>query len=340
MGVGGECVNIIKRKVEDMIVVNSIEYNHYIKKTILKKWLIDGKYHYFDIQNNDIKILGKNQSSKQFTSFLITQAIEKRINTNKIERDFESAINKLLNFQQNLNAHQKMSSEKLEERKEKYAQKVLRTSLDYIALQLTRDPNNIYKYFEEYEEQIKRLPLYHLISEEDKKLLLASRYQSFFHDDLEAYKILFDIQKNKIKQGHEFIILKNEKPIFHLSETNTISLLELLDKYIKKFNPETIEFFSHCYITVLSPTQLLLVNCNVLEINKNCSGYKQFLDNIENLWADITLKNNFGKIILANIEDNTINYFKNKNKEVTISPLLGIFQLNQNIYKTYFLEDR
>lgn len=39
--------------------VQQSQHNHYIKKTILKKWLINDKYHYLDIADNQIKELGK-----------------------------------------------------------------------------------------------------------------------------------------------------------------------------------------------------------------------------------------------------------------------------------------
>lgn len=320
--------------------VQQSEHNHYIKKTILDNWLINDKYYYFDVKNNNVAELGKGQSNKQFTSLLISKSVEDHIGTNNIENNFENAVSSYIKYYDFID--QKKSSKiptgKLDEIKNNKIQKVFNTCVDYIALQITRTPNNTYKYFSDFKKGLEsQSVLFQFHTKESQDLILSIGYKSIFDNNINAYPTLFNIHKSKIKQPHEFYFIKSEHKIFHLSENNTCSLFELLEKSNLKSQELNEELLNNAYITVLSPNLLLLINCN--EDMFSNESVQPIVNNIEYLWTHFVINDTLGKIILSNKNDITIQNIKDiiDKKEIKIQNLYNHFNTNESIYKKYLL---
>lgn len=320
--------------------VQQSEHNHYIKKTILENWLINDKYYYFDIRNNNIGELGKNQSNKQFTSLLINKKIEDYIKTNDIENNFENAVSSHIKYYDFIDTKKifKIPAEKLEEIKNTKIQNIFNTCVDYIALQITRNPNNTYKYFPDFQKGLESQSImFQFFPKKSQDLLLSIGYKAIFDNDSNAYPALFNMHKSKIKQPPEFYFIKSKHKIFHLSESNTCSLLELLEKSNLKSQELNDNLLNNAYITVLSPNLLFLINCNE-ELFSN-ESVQTIVNDIEYLWTNFVINDNLGKIILSNKKDITIQNIKNaiNKKEINLQSLCDNFNSNELIYKKYLL---
>lgn len=320
--------------------VQQSEHNHYIKKTILENWLINDKYHYFDVKNNIIAELGKHQSNKQFTSLLINKNIEDYIDTNDIENNFENAVISFIKYNEFIDPKilNKIPVSKIKEIKETKIRSIFDSCLDYIALQITRNPNNTYKYFPDFKKGIEdKSIMFQFHTRESQDLLLSIGYKAIFDNDHNAYPILFNMHKAKIKQPHEFYFIKSEYDIFHLSESNTCSLFELLEKSNVHSEELNNTLLQNAYITVLSPNLLFLINCN--EALFSDESMQPIVNNIEYLWTHFVINDTLGKIILPNQNIITIQNIQNiiNQKEIKLHSLYDNFNTNESIYKKFLL---
>lgn len=320
--------------------IQQSEHNHYIKKTILENWLINNKYYYFDIKNNSVAELGKRQSNKQFTSLLISKSVEDYVKTNNIENNFENAVSSYIKHYDFIDPKKisKIPTEKLDEIKNPKIQNVFNTCVDYIALQITRNPNNTYKYFPDFKKGLESQSImFQFFPKESQDLLLSIGYKAIFDNDSSTYPTLFNIHKSKIKQPHEFYFIKSKHKIFHLSENNTCSLFELLEKSNLKSQELSDDLLNNAYVTVLSPNLLLLINCN--EDMFSNESVQPIVNNIEYLWTHFVINDTLGKIILSNKDDITIQNIKDviDKKEIKLQNLYNNFNTNESIYKKYLL---
>ena len=118
----------------------------------------------------------------------------------------------------------KIPTEKLDEIKNTKIENIFNTCADYITLQITRNPNNTYKYFSDFQKGLESQSImFQIFPKESQDLLLSIGYKAIFDNDSSAYPTLFNMHKSKIKHPHEFYFIKPEHKIFHLSENNTCS---------------------------------------------------------------------------------------------------------------------
>lgn len=321
--------------------VQESQHNHYIKKTILENWLIDDKYYYFDINTNSLQELGKGQSDKQFTSLLINKNIEDYIKTNDIENNFENAVSSHIKYYDFIdpNILSNIPSSKIEFIKNQKTELIFNTCVDYIALQITRNPANMYKYFSSFKAGLEKSSInFKFHTKENQDLLLSIGYKAIFDNQPQAYPTLFNMHKTKIKQPHEYYFIKSENNIFYLSESNTCSLLELLQYSNIQSAHLNNSLLENAYITVLSPNLLFLINCNKNKFSDE--SIQPIINNIEYLWTHFIVNDTLGKIILPNQNITTIQNLQNtiNQKEIKLESLHHNFTTNENIYKKHLLK--
>ena len=97
------------------------------------------------------------------------------------------------------------------------------------------------------------------------------------------------------------------------------------------------ELLNNAYITVLSPSLLLLINCN--ENMFSNESVQPIINNIEYLWTHFVINDSLGKIIFSNKDDITIQNIREviDKKEIKLQNLYNNFNINESIYKKYLL---
>jgi hypothetical protein len=327
------------------------ENNHFFKKSMLKKWLINKKFYYIsktDFYKTglfEIKELGSGKADTQFTSLLINQETEKKIKTNLIENNFESAAN--IYVHNNDFVHPKYKEEDKINEREKNIKILLDACTDYLSMQIIRNPYNLNHYFEIFKKslednsQIFNLSLFLMSDRQKAKEIqehtVALSYKQIFDQLPEHYETLFLQTKDKIGSPIELYMVTSESntSMFHLSEGNTTTLFKLLSECeISTWCSITPERLKNMYITCLSPKLLLIINCNEQYCTDN--EIDPIKINIKKLWNNYIIKEALDKIILAeNININEIINILNSPISQSSKEVAEIFQKNESIYKKY-----
>lgn len=313
------------------------QYNHYIKETFLTNWLINEKFYYLDKLSNTIQELGKRQSSYQFTSLLINQKNENAITTCDIENKFEQAVVNYISYNNFIHPKSNIPISKLEDAKDKKINQLFNVAVNYFSLQLTRNPFNTYKYFPDFKKGVEEASHFlKVLPEYKKNSLLALEYKKIFDNKPEAYKLLFDMIKSSIPNPTEFYFIKLHENLLHLSEGNTTSLSKLFG-IIDSSLVESQHKLNNIYLTVLSPSLILLMNCNEELLDEK--EIQELTNKIDVLWNNFVIHESMDKIIIANQKEENIQMIKfflniNSNKE----SILKNFKYNENIYKEFFIK--
>lgn len=296
------------------LILKVSENNHFMKRTIIKRWLDGNVFYCFDVKIKKIENKSSNYLYKIFTSILISQETEGLINVNEIEDNFESMIfeNNLLisnkiQYVKNYKFGKKrvvkykiVNSDKVKYIKnDKIGKKVICKYLsNYFALQLTRSPLYLYH---RYESTLKCLNI-------DNNLEMAIYFMADMNYGKDSgFKKFYNYKLEKTKQVKSYYLFESESRDFDCSEINTIALSELFENVINynyfqvkitKSNNLSLEILKNMYVTVISPHLLLIVNCSYIYF------FDELVELIEkdivNLWNNFTYYASIEKIVLAN----------------------------------------
>lgn len=320
--------------------------NHFFKKSMLNKWLINNKFYYIskeDFYNNgliEIKELGSSRADTQFTSLLLNQETEKLIKTNDIENNFEKAANIYLHYNDFIHPNSK------EENKDNIRilniQNLLNLSVDYLSMQTIRNPKTLHTYFETFNQSlISNSPITQIgllmgqKQKENIEKMIVLKFKELFDKLPNLYNDFFNNTKSNIGKPIELYMVTSEQNMFHLSEGNTTTLFKLLSECeTLTWCNITQQRLNNIYITCLSPKLLLIINCDT----QYCTDkeIEPIKNNIKDLWNSYIIKEALDKIILAeNININEIARILNSPISEENKQIAEIFKRNESIYKKH-----
>lgn len=279
------------------------ENNHYIKKTILEKWLIkSGKrsqFHVFNLSSNKIDMVGKNKSDELFTSLMIAKQQELLIDVNTIENSFEKSLDNVIKFNSTLGDKsliQKIPLPRLLENEKQYIKNLYTSIPKYLALQLMRNPIDFYSHALFFRKQINQNSLYfnklYSLSQEN----IISLFIKDTFTEPKIYKTLYYTYLQPLIEVTDVCIFRTYDNIFCLSDKNTCTFADLLT--CSNVPLPTKHTYEKIFFTLTAPNVILLVNFNKTEMQENEA--KLILDCLPALWNNFIAKNTLGKIILPN----------------------------------------